>query len=105
MSNFIEQCLLGEVLMEEIDDYVDQWHESGNDMPIHKFLGMKRSEYSLWLSDPDMLPFIICAHRENKGVDLVIEEFNALPLAARSTDATKVTKLIKWLKKEGLWEQ
>jgi len=28
MSNFIRKCLEGNALLDDIDDYVDTWHES-----------------------------------------------------------------------------
>ena len=48
MSNFIEKCLNGEALLDDIDDFVDEWHESKGNIPLYEFLGMKKSEYSLW---------------------------------------------------------
>lgn len=104
MSNFIEKCITGEVLLDDIDDYVDQWHDDHTKVQIHEYLGMKKSEYSLWLTDPNILPFIVCAHRENRGVDQVVKEFYALPLAARTAGPQKANELIEWLKNEGLWE-
>lgn len=104
MSNFMLMCLNGEVLLEEVDDFVDEWHKSKGEIPLYRYLGMKKSEYSLWVSDPDVLPFIVAAHRQNKDVGDVIEEFNSLPLAARADGLRKAKQLMEWLKKEGLWE-
>ena len=61
MSNFIAKCQMGEVLLDEIDDFVDKWHESDSESPIYEFLGMTRYEYFLWLKSPDVLPYIIKA--------------------------------------------
>jgi hypothetical protein len=105
MSNFVDMCVQGDVLLEEVDDFVDEWHESGgNGIPLHTYLGMNRSEYSLWTVDPDVLPFVVAARRENRDVAEVIEQFNALPLAARADGPLEARKLLKWLKSEGLWE-
>lgn len=103
MSNFVEKCLSGDALLDEVDDYVDEWHEAGGQTPLHSFLGMKRSEYELWVRDPDVLPFIIIARREQRDVSDVMDDFHALPLAARSDGPLKAVKLMKWLKSEGLW--
>lgn len=105
MSNFITKCLTGDALLEDVDDYVDEWHEGDGSIPLYRFLGMKRSEYELWVTDPDVLPFIVSARREGREVSEVIESFNALPLAARSDGPFKATKLMKWLKSEGLWKE
>lgn len=104
MSNFIQDCILGDALPEEVDDYVDAWHSKDTDVQLHRFLGMTRSEYSLWVEDPSILPLIITAHRLGKNVAELIEETEALPLAARASDPAKARKLLKWLKKNGLWE-
>ena len=104
MSNFIKKCLNGEALLDDIDDYIDLWHETKGEIPLHQYLGMKKSEYKLWVADPNVLPFVITAHRENKDVADIIDEFNALPLAARADGPKKATQLMNWLKEEGLWE-
>jgi hypothetical protein len=104
MSKFIESCIRGEALLEDIDDFVDEWHESSVEEPLHKFLGMTKNEYSLWVADPDVLPFIVVAHREYRNVSDVIDDFEALPMAARSNGPVKAQKLVAWLKSEGLWD-
>ena len=37
---FIELCVKGEVLIDEIDNFVDEWHQSPQDIELHEFLGM-----------------------------------------------------------------
>ena len=61
MSNFMEMYLSGEALPDEIDDFVDSWHESDSDLSIHEFLGMTREEYLSWVKDPNVLPRILDA--------------------------------------------
>ncbi len=63
---FIELYLSGKVLPEDIDDYVDKWHANPGGREIYEFLGMSKEEYSLWLRDPNVLPRIARARRENK---------------------------------------
>ncbi len=104
MSNFIELCLQGDRLLEEIDDYVDAWHDDSTGIALHKFLGMTRSEYNLWVVDPDVLPFILDAHRSGEDAADLIEQFNALPMAARADSSEKARELARWLKDQGLWE-
>lgn len=104
MSSFIELCLEGKALVNDIDDFIDLWHESDSDLPLHQFLGMTRSDYSLWVADPAVLPHIINAHKQGRDVSDILEEISPLPLAARSHSLHKTEKLIQWLKSEGLWE-
>ncbi|CDH45547.1 conserved hypothetical protein [Candidatus Contendobacter odensis Run_B_J11] len=104
MSNFILKCLSGDALLEDVDDYVERWHEGASTLSLCKYLGMSRSEYELWVIDPDVLPFVVEAHRTHRDVNEVIEEFNALPLAARAASPERARKLATWLKNAGLWE-
>lgn len=105
MSNFVAACLQGHALLEDIDDYVESWHENAKDpTPLHRFLGMSRSEFELWVADPDVLPFVVEAHRAGRDVAELIEEFHALPLAARAASPERARKLAHWLKANGLWE-
>ena len=62
MSSFIEMCLSGDTLPDDIDDFVDKWHESDSDLPIHEYLGMTRDEYLSWVKDPSVLLHIVSAH-------------------------------------------
>jgi hypothetical protein len=104
MSNFIEQCLAGRVLPEDIDDFVDSWHDGDSELPLHQYLGMSESEYSLWVADPNVLPYIINAHHSGKDVSELLDEVDRLPLAARSDGPNKALKLMQWLKEVGKWE-
>jgi hypothetical protein len=60
-KSFIDLCLEGKALPDQVDDFVDAWHKAARDEPLHEYLGMKKSEYSLWLRDPDTLPYIVKA--------------------------------------------
>ena len=104
MSSFIERCLSGDALLDDIEDCVGQWHAGTSNLKLHTYLGMTRSEYSLWVADPDVLPFIVEAHRVHRDVSELIEEFNALPLAARAASPERALQLARWLKQQRLWE-
>ncbi len=99
--SFIELCMDGKVLLEEIDDFVDKWHESSQDVSLHEYLGMTWEEYSAWVAEPDILPFIVTAHVENKPLAVVIEQNNNLPLAARADSPKKAQMILDWLKSKG----
>jgi hypothetical protein len=104
MSNnsFIDLCVEGEALPEEIDDFVDQWHESDSDEPIFVYLGMTQQEYRLWVHDPDILPFVITARVQGRSIDDVIADLHELPMAARADSPAKAKFLMKWLKQAGV---
>ena len=64
-DSFIQKCLRGEASVNDIDDYIDEWHLSTENINLHAFLGMTDSEYNLWLHDPIMIHYIIAARNEN----------------------------------------
>lgn len=104
MSNFIEKCLVGLALPDDIDDFVDSWHDGDSKLPLHRYLGMSKTEYSLWVDNPDVLPFVINAHHFGKNISDLLGEEKTLPLAARSDGPDKALKLMQWLNNEGMLE-
>ena len=77
MSNktYIEQCLAGDVLVEDIDDFVASWHNDPVAQgSLRDNLGFSKEEYKLWAEKPEALPFIILAHKNNVPLRKVIEE-------------------------------
>ena len=62
MSNsFIEKCINGDASLDEIDNYIDEWHDSDSDikLELHEFLRMSWEEYSLWAVKPSLLAEIL----------------------------------------------
>lgn len=102
MSNFIIDCINGDALMSDVNDYIDKWHESDSSLPLHDFLGMSKKEYMLFVEDENYLGNIITAHKFDKNVESIIR--NEMAIAARSDDAVKSRRLQKWLESEGLWD-
>lgn len=101
-ATFLDRYLNGEVLSEDIDDFIDIWHQNPAGKEIYEFLGMSEKEYALWLRDPDTLPQIVRARRAGLPLEVVLraalEEF---PIAARSANAIKIDRLLHWLKQRG----
>ncbi|MGO0630814.1 hypothetical protein ACTORR_12380 [Pseudomonas sp. SAR267] len=99
--NFVELCLRGDVLTDEIDDFVEDWHEGreGVDQDLHEYLGMSWEEYSVWSTNPSMLPYILSARRHGISFE---EELNRdrYALAARAPSALEAKRIIDWLKEE-----
>ena len=101
-QTFLDQYVNGEILAEEIDDYVDSWHAESRDEPIYQFLGLSRGEYSLWLRDPQTLPYIALARRTQKPLALILDsQLSQMPIAARSADIARVKRLRLWLVQHG----
>lgn len=102
MSNFINDCIQGDALVSDVHDYIDQWHDSDDDISIFEYLGMTKSEYALFIEDEAYLPLIIVAHKDKENIQSIISK--QISLAARADDQSKAKKLEMWLKNENLWE-
>ena len=57
MNNFITDSINGTAT--DIDDYIDQWHDSDDESTLYEFLGMTKEEYSLFCVDHKNLAIII----------------------------------------------
>lgn len=97
--NFIDQCLSGDALEDEIDEYVARWHEgtAGLDQELHEYLGMTWGEYSLWATKPSILRYILSAHKRNVSLDFELNQ-ERLSLAARAETAEEAMQMEAWLK-------
>jgi len=102
MSNFIEQCLSQKTTPEDIDDFINEWHEGPGVQPLHEFLGMTLNEYAFWLADSAILPVIIRIRSKHQSMDQLLEESDSqLPTAAKTASPSGAQALIKWLKANG----
>jgi hypothetical protein len=102
-DTFIERCLRGEAMLDEIETYVERWHKSSTDGALHSFLGMTEEEYSLWLRDPDALAYIVAArHGHIPLIEVVNDNYQEeIRLAARSPGSAKIRRLKLWLEQNG----
>jgi len=101
MSNFIHDCLAGEAKLEDIDNYIDNWHDGDNKEELYEYLGMDEHEYEMFVEYPELLSLIVTAHKEHVGVDKIVRrEFESI--AAKSDDQNKIKRLKKWLKMQGI---
>ena len=98
---FIDLCLRGEADLSEIDDYVEKWHLSKDDIPIYEFLGMTREEYALWVEKPQTLRSILFAHKHGISLKQAISQEAESSMAARAANAHEAKEVLKWLKKTG----
>ena len=96
---FVDMCLSGEALLEEIDDFVDKWHEADSGLPIHKFLGFTPTEYAMWVERPETLGYIILARRHSISLEEAIAQGESV--AARTQSWGNAKALLEWLKKTG----
>src|SRR5437868_12859853 len=98
MSSFIEQCLSREAEFDDIDDFIDRWHQDPQGKPLYEFLGMTRQEYALWVDECSVLPVIVSVRAQNKNLDQILEAVgHRLPMSAKAPGPGKTRNLIDWL--------
>ena len=100
---FVEKCLAGEALADDVDDYVDLWHEGmGNpNASLAQFLGFTEIEYRLWAEKPQLLPFILNSRRGGVSLDNASNYDEPYRQTARDLPAEDAEELSRWLRKIG----
>jgi cytoskeletal protein CcmA (bactofilin family) len=99
---FFDLYSRGHALADEIDNFIDQWHEGADPeariLPLHDYLGLTRDEYEIWVLNPDMLPHILIARREARTLpDVVNKYLDQLPVGGRASDGATIRALRGWL--------
>lgn len=64
-KTFVEQYLLRLVSIDDIDDFVDEWHKSDSKEPLHEYLGLSFEEYKIWIQNHYILKNILEQKRMN----------------------------------------
>jgi hypothetical protein len=94
---FFQRYLSGESSAEDIDEWIDAWHEQPDGRQIFEFLGMTEEEYSLWLCDPDSLAEIAQARRAERPLVSVVQ--SAL-VAMGQAGSPRSKQLRRWLARQ-----
>lgn len=97
MDAYMALAAAGRVVPDDIDDFVDDWHDSGGAGELGDFLGMTRAEYAAWAEAPDTLPLIILARRRNLALAPLLQDSAARAQAAQACDAEGMAALEAWL--------
>jgi hypothetical protein len=99
MSSFMEDLLEGDALLEDIDDYVNRWHQAPDNAPesgmaLHDFLGLTWREYQTVTERPHFLRFVVDARRRKSDLE---HDYSDVLIAARgdSADARAVYEYLK----------
>lgn len=100
-ETFMEQLLDGRAFLDEVDDWVDEWHDGDSGDRLSAFLGMTEEEYALWVEKPSALRLIAAARERNERVEDLLEHFDELTVAARGADPREVEAIRRWLRETG----
>jgi len=96
---FVDACLQGTALLEDVDDWVARWHAGeGPDASLDAYLGFSVDEGALWAERPESLRFLIAAHRAGRPVLDLLASRDELALAARSKAPADAAAVLDWLR-------
>lgn len=100
-DTLMDRLLRGEAFLDDVDDYVDEWHESSTGESLAEHLGMARNEYALWVEQPDSLRLIVAAREEEQPVEEFVAAADPLAIAARGVSAADARTVVEWLRATG----
>lgn len=102
-TTFINDALAGTAGVDDIDSYIDAWHDSDDNAgELHEFLGMTWDEYRLWVEKPNTLRYILSAHRHGRTVsEELVSNTSGITLAARADSADEAESVLTWLRQTG----
>lgn len=105
-ATFMDALLAGDALPQDADDWVDAWHDSGDEAgALHEYLGMSWEEYQLFVERPESLRFTLAARRAHAPLQKVLASAQATGAAARTAEAEHAESVLKWLIETGRAEQ
>lgn len=103
-ESFVEQCLNGGATLDEIDDFVDAWHNgAGAGATLSDYLGFSDSEYNLWVQNPNSLRLIIFLRNNELSLTPDVGQGDVeLSIAARGlTHSADLQEVVHWLRSTG----
>ena len=101
-ETFLTLLEQGRVTADQIDDFVEAWHESGDEetRSLAEFLGMTDEEYGVSLMARRSLPVIMQARREGRPLRVLLVPYLASLVKANDPmERTAIYSLTHWLNK------
>jgi hypothetical protein len=101
---FIKLCLRGKVLPAAITDFIEAWNKTDPMWrePLYEYLGLEKSEFALWVREPDTLAFIVRARHEQVPLSgIVKDDYQQLRHAGRARNRLRIALLRNWLSEQG----
>jgi hypothetical protein len=99
-ATFFDLFSDGRVSVDDVDDFVAAWHESGDGetRPLSEYLGMTKEEYGLWVADHRLLPSMVDARRGGQSLRAqVADYYNKLREANLWDDRAAIHVLSYWV--------
>lgn len=99
---YMDLLVQGKVQPEEIDDFIDRWHEASEgsgaaEQALNDYLGMTWQEYRLWVERPEALQFIVSAHKAGRSLVAELQELGTLKIGISPSARDQARRLLDWL--------
>lgn len=98
---FMDACISGDALLEEIEDFIDEWHEGDSEEELYEFLGMTKQEYAIWVENDAILKTIFHARKVGISIEDFISQDRGRSLVARAASAKEAELIKEWLQRTG----
>ncbi|MGF9715241.1 hypothetical protein [Paenibacillus naphthalenovorans] len=102
---FMDACMSGDAMADEIENYIEEWHESDSEETIYDFLGMTEEEYGLWVENESILKSIFFARKTGISISDFIGRDAGRTLVARSSSPEEAAFVQRWLVRTGRVEK
>jgi hypothetical protein len=92
----------GDLAAEQIDNFIEAWHESGDEQQrsLAEFLRVTEEEYGILIITDRALPAILAPRRANSPLrDLVAPFFDELRAAGNPRDKSVIFAMGHWLQR------
>ncbi len=100
-DSYLSLVLEGRTPWTDADEFVDRWHHSDSEQPLHDYLGLTWDEYALWTEKPQTLRLIIASHELGEPLDRLLERTDEPAVLARGLTPTDAHAVRTWLERTG----
>ncbi|MFC5668189.1 hypothetical protein ACFP3U_35150 [Kitasatospora misakiensis] len=98
-ESFVEAALSGRASLDDLDDFVDAWHDGDSDLPLHEYLGMTWDEYRTCTERPESLRYILADRKHDRpfAEEVLAASHSDYALAARAESEEQAKGVYEWL--------
>lgn len=64
---FVDQYIRGDVNAEQVDDFIDRWHEGETGCSLPEYLGLAVDEFAAWIVGSLSLDDLLSPRKERNG--------------------------------------
>ena len=66
MEKFFDLHMAGKASVDDLDDFLEQWHRSPGNQPVTEYPGLTEAQYFAWCDDPAELKAELDRIRRNR---------------------------------------